>query len=380
MTPEILYAENSFAVIVKPAGLLSTGEGDGTVPGALQNQLGTLYPVHRLDRVVGGVMVYARTPAAAAALSTAVAKGLLQKIYLAVVPDETPDHDEWQDYLFKDSAQNKVFVVPTPRKGAREAALYFRTLETAAQDGATLSKVRVTLLTGRSHQIRVQFASRGFPLVGDGKYGSRIKAPSPALWSEQLNFPHPITGRDLTFCAPPPAIFPFSLFSAPPEIEHKYLIRYPDVEWLCRQDGARTREMLQTYLTAAPGETRRVREVGEGGKTTFFYTCKARQSVLSAMEKEREITAEEYETLLAGRDMTRNDIRKTRYSFPYGGHLMEVDIYPFWQDRAILEVEVRGEEETVLLPRGLHVIREVSADKRYKNVNLAKEIPTDPLP
>lgn len=380
MTPEILYAENSFAVIVKPAGLLSTGEGDGTVPGALQSQLGTLYPVHRLDRVVGGVMVYARTPAAAADLSAAVGKGQFRKTYLAVVPGETPDHGEWQDYLFKDSAQNKVFVVPTPRRGAREAALYFRTLETAANEGLSLSKVQVTLLTGRSHQIRVQFASRGFPLVGDGKYGSRIKAPSPALWSGQIGFPHPITGRDLTFCAPPPSLFPFSLFSAPPETEHKYLIRYPDVDWLRRQDGARVREMLQTYLTAAPGETRRIRSVREGEKTAFFYTRKVRQSALSAAEEERRISAAEYETLLAERDMTRNDIRKTRYSFPYGGHVMEVDIYPFWQDRAILEVEVRGEEETVLLPRGLHVIREVSADKRYKNVNLAKKIPTDPLP
>lgn len=379
MTPEILYVENSFAVIVKPAGLLSTGEGDGTIPGALQNQLGTLYPVHRLDRVVGGVMIYARTPAAAAALSTAVAKGLFRKIYLAVVPGETPDHGEWQDYLFKDSAQNKVFVVPTPRKGVREAALYFRTLETVANEGLSLSKAQITLLTGRSHQIRAQFASRGFPLVGDGKYGSRIKAPSPALWSGQLSFPHPITGRNLTFCAPPPALFPFSLFSAPPEIEHKYLIRYPDVDWLCRQDGARVREMLQTYLTAAPGETRRTRAVKEGEKITFFYTRKVRQSTLSATEEERQISATEYETLLAERDTTRNNIHKTRYSFPYGGHMMEVDIYPFWQDRAILEVEVRGEEETVLLPRGLRVIREVSADKRYKNVNLAKDIPIDPL-
>lgn len=380
MTPEILYAENSFAVIVKPAGLLSTGEGDGTVPGALQSQLGTLYPVHRLDRVVGGVMVYARTPAAAAALCAAVGKGQFRKTYLAVVPGETPDHGEWQDYLFKDSAQNKVFAVPTPRRGAREAALYFRTLETAANEGLSLSKVQVTLLTGRSHQIRVQFASRGFPLVGDSKYGSRIKAPSPALWSGQIGFPHPITGRDLTFCAPPPVLFPFSLFSAPPETEHKYLIRYPDIDWLRRQDGARVREMLQTYLTAALGETRRTRAVREGEKTAFFYTRKVRQSALSAAEEERRISAAEYETLLAERDTTRNDIRKTRYSFPYGGHVMEVDIYPFWQDRAILEVEVRGEEETVLLPRGLHVIREVSADKRYKNVNLAKEIPTDPLP
>ena len=202
MTPEILYAENSFAVIVKPAGLLSTGEGDGTVPGALQSQLGTLYPVHRLDRVVGGVMVYARTPAAAAALSTAVEKGLLQKIYLAVVPGETPDHGEWQDYLFKDSAQNKVFVVPTPRKGAREAALYFRTLETAAQDGAALSKVRVTLLTGRSHQIRVQFSSRKMPLLGDRKYGGE-PADEIALWSFRLRFADPTNQALLTCTALP---------------------------------------------------------------------------------------------------------------------------------------------------------------------------------
>lgn len=214
MIPEILYAENSFSVIVKPAGLLSTGEGDGTVPGALQNQLGTLYPVHRLDRVVGGVMVYARTPAAAAALSTAVAKGLLQKIYLAVVPGETPDHGEWQDYLFKDSAQNKVFVVPTPRKGAREAALYFRTLETAAQDGAALSKVRVTLLTGRSHQIRVQLppaVSRWWgtanTAVGSrhhrrhsGRSSSIFRTPSPG--GTLLFVPRPL--RSFRFrCFPP---------------------------------------------------------------------------------------------------------------------------------------------------------------------------------
>ena len=379
MTPEILYAEKSFAVIVKPVGLLCEGEGDGTVAGALKSALGTLYPVHRLDRTVGGVMVYARSKPAAAALCGAIAQGRFHKSYLAVASGETPPAGEWRDYLFKDSAGTKSCVVSGERKGAREAVLRFRTVETAVHEGAVFSKVSVTLLTGRSHQIRVQFASRGFPLVGDGKYGSRTKAPCIALYSGCVSFPHPMSGEELTFYAPPPTVFPFSLFAPPPETEHKYLIRYPDIEWLCRQDGARVREMLQTYLIAAPGETRRVRKVTESGKTSFYYTRKVRKSVLSAEEQEREISFAEYEDLLAERDPFGNDIRKTRYSFPYGGHIAEVDVYPFWHDRAVMEVEVRGERETVFLPREISVIREVSGDKRYKNVNLAKEIPDEPL-
>ena len=168
--------------------------------------------------------------------------------------------------------------------------------------------------------------------------------------------------------------------NAPLEIERKFLIRMPCLSTLEAQDGVRIRHLLQAYLSTVPGITARVRCVREGADVRYIYTEKSRLSALSAMEEEYEIDAREYEELLQKADPTRSPIEKTRYAIPYAGHCIEIDIYPFWSDRAILEVELGSEEEAFLLPPYVQVLAEVSADKRYKNVNLAQAIPNDTLP
>ena len=179
---QILYSDNDIAVCVKPVGLDSEIE----VPQALTGQLGgTVFPIHRLDKNVGGVMVYARSKAAAAMLSKAVQDGTLVKEYVAMVHGTPPETGDWEDLLFKDSTKNKVFTVKKERKGVKKARLEYRLLTEGAQ-----SLVHIRLHTGRSHQIRVQFASRGFPLVGDHKYGSRDDTTAPMLFSCRISFPY----------------------------------------------------------------------------------------------------------------------------------------------------------------------------------------------
>ena len=191
---EILYSDREIAVCVKPVGL----DSEQQVPEALRAALGgEIYPIHRLDRNVGGVMVYARTRSAAAALSRCVQDGSLVKEYVALVHGTPPEKGDWQDLLWKDSAKNKVFVVKRERKGVKPARLEFTRL-TAGET----SLVRIRLHTGRSHQIRVQFSSRGFPLVGDHKYGSRDEQTAPMLFSCRLSFPW--KGETRTFQALPP--------------------------------------------------------------------------------------------------------------------------------------------------------------------------------
>ena len=178
---EILYSDQDIAVIIKPVGLDSEAE----VPAAIMQALGgQVFPIHRLDKNVGGVMVYARTKTAAAGLSKAVQEGSMVKEYVAMVHGTPPESGDWEDFLFKDSRKNKVFVVKKERKGVKKARLDFRRL-TAGE----ISLVRIRLHTGRSHQIRVQFSSRGFPLVGDHKYGSRDEATAPMLFSCRISFP-----------------------------------------------------------------------------------------------------------------------------------------------------------------------------------------------
>ena len=178
---EILYSDKSIAVCIKPVGLDSEAE----VPAALNEQLGgEIFPIHRLDKNVGGVMVYARTKQAAAALSKAVQEGTMVKEYVAMVHNTPPETGDWSDLLFKDSSKNKVFVVKKERKGVKKARLEFTTLHAGEE-----SLVRIRLHTGRSHQIRVQFSSRGFPLVGDHKYGSRDDKKDPMLFSCCITFP-----------------------------------------------------------------------------------------------------------------------------------------------------------------------------------------------
>ena len=191
---EILYEDRDIAVLVKPVGL----DAQAAVPQALEKQLGgTFYAVHRLDLNVGGVMVYARTKQAAAGLSRAIQEGGMVKEYVAMVHGEPPEKGDWEDLLFKDSNKNKVFVVKRMRGGVKKARLEFERLRA----GET-SLVHIRLHTGRSHQIRVQFASRGYPLVGDHKYGSRDEAGAPMLFSCCLTFPH--RGQVRRFEAYPP--------------------------------------------------------------------------------------------------------------------------------------------------------------------------------
>lgn len=178
---EILFHDNDLAVCIKPVGL----DSEHQVPQILKDALGgEFFPVHRLDLNVGGVMVYARSKQAAASLSRSIQEGTMVKEYVAMVHGTPPEEGDWEDLLWKDSSKNKVFVVKRMRGGVKKARLEFKRLSA----GET-SLVRIRLHTGRSHQIRVQFSSRGFPLVGDHKYGSRSDETAPKLYSCCITFP-----------------------------------------------------------------------------------------------------------------------------------------------------------------------------------------------
>ncbi len=190
---DILYSDRDIAVCVKPVGLNSEAD----VPNALKEALGgDFYTIHRLDQNVGGVMVYARSKAAAAELSRAIQNGEMIKEYLALVHGAPAESGILEDLLWKVSSKNKVFVVKRERKGVKKAKLEYKTLRQGED-----SLIHIRLHTGRSHQIRVQFASRGFPLVGDHKYGARDGFSAPFLFSCKLTFP--LKGNVRTFEAKP---------------------------------------------------------------------------------------------------------------------------------------------------------------------------------
>ena len=188
-----LFSDAAIAVCIKPVGM----DSEHDLPEALKAQLGgDIFPIHRLDLNVGGVMVFARTKKAAADLSRMVQEGQLIKEYVATVHGQPPESGDWEDLLFKDSRSNKVYTVKRERKGVKKARLEYTLLR-----GGETSLVHIRLHTGRSHQIRVQFASRGFPLVGDHKYGARDGVSAPMLFSCCLRFPH--KGQELRFEALP---------------------------------------------------------------------------------------------------------------------------------------------------------------------------------
>ena len=208
---EILYQDERIVVAVKPAGVLSTDEAGG-MPSLLRQALGTdcIRTVHRLDAQTGGVMVFACSRMAASLLSQQVRERQFDKGYLAVVHGAPePPSGDMRDLLGRDAARRVTYVADVPSADTREARLSYETLDT----GEGLSLMRVRLHTGRTHQIRVQFASRGLPLWGDRKYGLPDHAAALALWAYRLRFTHPQTGREMTFICPPPETEPWTRFA-----------------------------------------------------------------------------------------------------------------------------------------------------------------------
>ena len=209
----ILYSDDRVVVCVKPAGILSVDEPGGMpelIRRALRDDKAVVKSVHRLDRAVGGVMVYARTKRAAADLSHEIECGAFEKEYRAVVHGAVPDeHGVMRDYLVRDSGRRMTMTAEKGAPGAKPALLAYRRL--AAAEGLTLLSVR--LHTGRTHQIRCQLAARSLPIVGDRKYGVVDEAAEIALWSCRIAFTHPRTGERMEFFQLPPAVWPWSLFN-----------------------------------------------------------------------------------------------------------------------------------------------------------------------
>ena len=209
---QILYCDDSLLICEKPAGVSSESPG---LPDLLREQEGfPVFPVHRLDLTTGGVCVLARSPRACAALQRLFQEDRVVKEYLAVVSGapETVS-GSYSDLLYHDQRSNKTFVADRRRRGVREAFCEWTVLASADSSGGEMSLVRVRLHSGRTHQIRVQFASRRMPLIGDRRYGSRVKAPVPALWSARISFPHPFkAGKTVDVSSPPPDLFPWSCF------------------------------------------------------------------------------------------------------------------------------------------------------------------------
>ena len=209
---DILYCDDALCVAIKPAGVLSTDESGG-MPDLVREALGggCVRTVHRLDRVVSGLMVLARSPESAAALSAQIRAQTFGKDYLAVVHGLLPaPAGTFTDLLLRNKAERKTYVVHHLEKGVQEAILDYERL--AEAEG--LSLVRITLRTGRTHQIRAQFSARGLPLAGDRKYSLLDDGCPIALWSHALSFSHPVTGAPMAFSAPPPRQEPWSRFPA----------------------------------------------------------------------------------------------------------------------------------------------------------------------
>ncbi|MBR7166102.1 MAG: RNA pseudouridine synthase [Clostridia bacterium] len=209
----ILFVDDAIVVATKPAGILSQEGEPNSLPEKLKEEVGgEIFCVHRLDRETAGIMVFARSQKAAANLSRDITQRKFEKEYLAVVTGTLDEAEgSLSDLLFFDRKKGKVFPVKRERKGVKSALLHYQVLES---DGS-FSLVRVSPVTGRTHQIRVQFASRKHPLFGDRKYGG---AGSPlGLFSHKITFSHPISGETLSFTAVPDHKEPWSKFDLPHE-------------------------------------------------------------------------------------------------------------------------------------------------------------------
>lgn len=203
---QIIYKDDDLIVCIKPPRVLSTDEPGG-LPELLRRELNTrdIRTVHRLDRVVSGLMVLARNASAASELSRQIRQDEFRKEYLAVVHGSAPG-GTLVDLLSRDKARKMTVVASEPGKGVQEAILHYQTLSSSAE----LSKVRIQLVTGRTHQIRVQFSSRGMPLVGERKYAVLEDDCEIALWSYRLAFTHPRTGKPMEFIQEPPRVYPWT--------------------------------------------------------------------------------------------------------------------------------------------------------------------------
>ncbi len=204
----ILYQDDHILVAVKPPRVLSTDEPGG-FPDLLRQELGDqkadIRTVHRLDRVVSGLMVLARNANAASELSRQVREDEFGKEYLAVVHGTPPERGELRDLLGRDKARKMTFVADAPAKGIQEAILTYERVNTAD----SLSRVHIRLQSVRTHQIRVQFSSRGYPLAGERKYAELEDSCQIALWSHRLTFTHPQSGEKMTFTVDPPREYPW---------------------------------------------------------------------------------------------------------------------------------------------------------------------------
>lgn len=207
----VLYEDKHLICVKKPYGVLSQGnENTKSLCDDISHYLrekgecDTVYVLHRLDKTTGGAIVYAKTKLAASKMSTLIAENKLRKTYLCVTEGELQtEGGTLTDLLYHDKAKNKTYVVKRERKGVKKAELLYNTICTGEIDGEKISLVKVELKTGRTHQIRVQFASRRHPLVGDKKYGSKLKNDIIALWSHKLCFIHPVTKEQVCVCADP---------------------------------------------------------------------------------------------------------------------------------------------------------------------------------
>lgn len=205
---ELIYQDADIVVCVKPARVLSTDEPGG-MPELVRQALGTqdVRTVHRLDRVVSGLMVLARSANAASELSRQIREDRFEKEYLAVIhghPEEPTG--TYRDLLLRNKQERKTYIVTEPAKGVQEAILTYQELARTEN----LSRVRIQLQTGRTHQIRAQFSGRGLPLVGDRKYSLLEDDCEIALWSYRLAFFHPTTGKPMEFTLEPPEIYPWT--------------------------------------------------------------------------------------------------------------------------------------------------------------------------
>jgi len=203
---KILFEDKDIVVCIKPHGVISQSSPDGKdMINLLMTQLNCdIFPVHRLDRETGGVMVYAKNSKSAAKLCSDVSNRKINKEYMAVVHNNFPyEKGELRDLLFRDKNRNKSYVVKRIRKGVKEAVLNFEKIGNAVTQFGELTLLKIALVTGRTHQIRVQFTSRGYPLLGDKRYGAKDNFDNLALCSYKLKLNHPTTGEKMIFSSEP---------------------------------------------------------------------------------------------------------------------------------------------------------------------------------